>query len=137
MSGVINGSSLYAKLFAEGNRVATQEVMRGTRQVFTRSQIRCPVDLGYLRSTGSMQFRSTPRGPVGKVQYTARYAAAVNDGARPRIIRPRSKSVLKFEVGGRTVYAKQVRWPGFRGRFFLTYAAQEVAAANGWTFRRL
>ena len=137
MSGVVSPGGLYAKLFAEGNRRATPEVQRGTRQVFNRSQIRCPVDLGYLRSTGSMQFRQGPRGPIGKVEYTARYAAAVNDGRRALIIRPRSKKVLKFKVGGRTVFAKEVRQRSRRPTLFLTLAAQEVAAANGWTFRRL
>lgn len=127
---------LYAKLFAEGNRIATQEVRRGTLQVFTRSQILCPVDRGYLRASGSMQFRQTARGPEGQVTYTARYAAAVNDGRRAVIIRPRSKRYLKFTVNGRTVFAREVHQPPRRAKPFLTRAAEETARANGWTFRR-
>lgn len=137
MAGVTNLSGLYSKLFNEGNARATQEVRRGTREVFTRSQILCPVDRGLLRASGSMQFRQSPRGPVGKVEYTARYAAAVNNGRRALIIRPRSKKVLRFKVDGRIVFAREVHQRSRRAKPFLTRAAQEIAAANGWTFRRL
>ena len=135
MSGVINASALYSKLFTEGNRTATPEVRRGTREVFTRSQVLCSVDRGLLRASGSMQFRQAPSGPVGKVEYTARYAAAVNDGRRALIIRPRSKKVLRFKVAGRIVFAREVHQRSRRPQPFLTRAAQEVAAANGWTYR--
>lgn len=137
MARLNNPGALRAQLMAEGNRAAGEQVRRGTRLIFTRSQILCPVDSGLLRSTGSMQFRASARGPVGKVSYTAKYAAAVNDGARARIIRPRRKQFLRFVIDGRVIYAREVRWPGTRPRPFLTRAAQEVARANGWVYRRL
>lgn len=133
----VNAGSLRKKVRAEGDRLAYQEVRSGTRQVFNRSQILCPVRTGLLRATGSMSVRTTPIGPVGKVSYTARYAAAVNDGVAARIIRPRSKKVLRFVVKGRVVFAREVHQRSRRPRPFLTRAAQEIAAANGWTFRRV
>jgi hypothetical protein len=60
----------------------------------------------------------------------------VNDGTRPHIIRPRTKRVLKFTVGGRTVFAKMVRHPGTRARPFLDRALREVAAQRGYSFRQ-
>lgn len=63
------------------------------------------------------------------------YAGFVNDGTAPHIIRPRRAQVLRFNVGGRTVYAKVVNHPGTRARPFLDRALREVAAARGYTFR--
>lgn len=41
-------------------------------------------------------------------------------------IRPKKASVLKFVVGGRTVYAKVVRHPGVRAKPYMRPAAQEA-----------
>jgi hypothetical protein len=43
-------------------------------------------------------------------------------GTRPHIIRPRTRSVLKFTVQGRTVFARVVHHPGTRKNDFLTKA---------------
>ena len=74
------------------------------------------------------------RGSV-KVGSDLEYAAFVNDGTRPHIIRPRRAQVLRFTVGGRTVFAKVVHHPGTRPRPFLDRALREVAAARGYSFR--
>lgn len=63
------------------------------------------------------------------------YAAAVNDGARPHIIRPRTKQVLRFRVDGQVVFAKVVNHPGNKGSHFLDRALREVAAQRGYSFR--
>lgn len=137
MSVTVNAAALGRKLTAAGRPVADQAVRKGTRQVFNRSQVLCPVDHGYLRASGSMDFRSTSAGPVGRVRYTANYAAAVNDGRRALVIKPRKKRFLKFTVGGQTVFAREVHQKARRAKPFLTGAAKEVALANGWVFRRV
>lgn len=43
-------------------------------------------------------------------------------GTAPHIIRPRRARALRFEVGGRIVFAQKVRHPGSRGTYFLTRA---------------
>lgn len=43
----------------------------------------------------------------------------VLNGTRPHIIRPRRAKALRFEVGGRVVYAKVVRHPGSKANDFL------------------
>lgn len=70
-----------------------------------------------------------------KVGSDLEYAGFVNDGTSPHIIRPRRAQVLRFNVGGRTVYAKVVHHPGTRARPFLDRALREVAAQRGYTFR--
>ena len=48
-------------------------------------------------------------------------------GTRPHIIRPRrARGVLRFEVGGRVVYAAYVRHPGTRPNDFLSRALHEA-----------
>ncbi|MFF1964315.1 hypothetical protein ACFVW5_11985 [Streptomyces sp. NPDC058232] len=47
------------------------------------------------------------------------------DGARPHIIRPRRAKALRFEVGGRVVYAAYVRHPGTKPNNFLKRALRE------------
>jgi hypothetical protein len=47
-------------------------------------------------------------------------------GTRPHIIRPRRARALRFEVGGRVVYAAYVRHPGTRANDFLGDALREA-----------
>lgn len=47
-------------------------------------------------------------------------------GTRPHIIRPRRARALRFEVGGRVVYAAYVRHPGTRPNDFLGRALREA-----------
>lgn len=42
-------------------------------------------------------------------------AATTNSGAKPHTIRPRRARALRFQVGGRTVYAASVQHPGNKG----------------------
>lgn len=95
------------------------------------------MDTGRLRSS----IRADPprvfslRGSV-KVGSDVEYAGFVNDGTAPHVIRPRTKQVLRFRVGGRIVYAKVVNHPGTRANPFLDRALREVAAQRGYSFRQ-
>lgn len=51
----------------------------------------------------------------------------VHNGTRRHQIRPRrTGGYLRFEVGGRIVYARQVNHPGYRGDPFLTRALRDA-----------
>jgi hypothetical protein len=123
-------------LRADANRFSTPAVRTATRQILNRSAILCPVDTGRLRASGKMSFREAKRGPTGVVVYAVKYALAVHDGTGPYIIMPKKRKVLKFKVGGKTVFAKRVRHPGVRARPFLRLAAEEIAGADGYRFVR-
>lgn len=120
----------------DANHAAMPQVRRITRKVLNRSAALCPVDSGRLRASGRMKVYEGPRGPQGTVDYPVKYAAAVHDGSKPRIIRAKKKKALKFQYQGRTVFARSVRHPGTQGRPFLAQAAQEIAAAEGLRFFR-
>lgn len=89
------------------------------------------VKSGKLKATiGSRIVRSNPGYNVevfaGGTPETSRYVLAHHDGARPHVIRPRRKRALKFQAGGRTVFAKKVNHPGNRANPFLLRAAQQA-----------
>lgn len=102
------------------------------RRVVNRAKILCPVDTGRLRaSIKGKASRTWTLRPQFTVSSNVDYAPMVHDGTRPHIIRPRTKQVLKFNVGGQTVFAKVVHHPGTRARPFLDRAlAEETAGRN-------
>jgi len=113
-----------------------RELKESSRQVVNRAKVLAPVRTGRLRSSIRAEEPRifSLRGSV-KVGSDLEYAAFVNDGTRPHIIRPRRAQVLRFTVGGRTVFAKVVHHPGTRPYPFLDRALREVAAARGYSFR--
>lgn len=122
-----------AQLQAVGMREARTRVARVTRRTLNRSAILCPVDTGYLRATGKAAIGTRGAIVVGEVEYTADYAAAVHNGRRALTIRPkRPGGRLRFQVDGRTVYAREVRQPARPARPFLADALREVAGAEGF-----
>lgn len=60
-----------------------------------------------------------PRGLQGVIVCDHPAVRYVLDGTRPHLIRPRRAKALRFEVGGRVVYAKLVRHPGTKANDFL------------------
>ena len=107
----------------------------GPRAV-NRAKILAPVDTGRLRaSIRGRANRTWTLRPQFTIESNVEYAAFVNDGTRPHIIRPRTARVLRFEVGGRVVYARVVHHPGTRARPFLDRALREVTAGRGYTIR--
>ncbi len=124
-----------AALHGEGMDAARKAVNRVVRRTYTRSQVLVPVDNGLLRASGQPDL-ATDQGSVviGSVTYTAEYAAAVHNGRRALTIRAkRPGGKLKFTVGGRTVYARQVHQPARAGRPYLSQALREVAAQEGFS----
>jgi hypothetical protein len=125
-----------------GLDVLKREVGDVTRRIFNRATILCPVDFGVLRASHHMKRPAVaPPGVRAEVYNDADYALAVHDGSGPYVIRPKPRKtrtgrppMLKFEVDGRTVYAREVRHPGTRGRPWLARAAREVAAQSGFTW---
>ncbi|WP_030684284.1 HK97 gp10 family phage protein [Streptosporangium amethystogenes] len=103
------------------------------RQVVARAKVLAPVDTGRLRASIRVERRSffglRQRWTIGS---DVEYAPMVNDGTRPHLIRPRRAQVLRFKVGGKTVFAKVVHHPGTRARPFLDRALRDVARNRGY-----
>lgn len=110
-----------------------RELQEASRQVVNRAKVLAPVDTGRLRAS----IRADPPRlltlrPSVKVGSDVEYAGMVHDGTRPHVIRPRRAQVLRFQVGGRVVFARVVNHPGTRARPFLDRALREVAVPRGY-----
>lgn len=103
-----------------------------SRRVANQSRLTVPVDTGRLRQTigeGPQRFVGL-RTITGSTHAKTRYAAAVHEGRRARTIRPRTAQALRFNVGGRVVFAKVVHQGPMRGRPFMRNAGLRVAATE-------
>jgi hypothetical protein len=68
----------------------------------------------------------SPRAGVQVMRVDAPYAAVVEFGSRPHMIFPRHAQALRFEAGGRVVFARYVRHPGTKGQFIIWKALNIV-----------
>lgn len=108
-------------------------------------QGRIPFDTGDLRKSIYTELIGTGMAAVGS---NLSYARAVHDGRKALTIRPNvqknpplgdrkhqdmKKARLKFQLGGKTVFARQVFQPARVGRPFLQEAIDEVAG-TGYDF---
>jgi hypothetical protein len=124
-----------------GMSTAKTLVTRVTRRTLNRSTVLVPVDNGPLRAHGQMRVGSFGNQVRGEVEYDIEYALMVHDGTSPHVIRPkrarsrrnpRRPAMLRFEVGGQVVYARQVNHPGTKPRPYLSTALREVAEPEGF-----
>jgi HK97 gp10 family phage protein len=106
------------------------------RKVQNRAKVLAPVDTGRLRASIRVKRTLTLRGPSAVVGTDVQYAPMVENGTGPHVIRPVRRKALRFKMGGRTVIVAKVNHPGTRPRPFLSRALREVAANEGWDYRR-
>lgn len=126
--------SVHVELNEQELNNQTRKVLRrrmASLQRRTANQARqdVPVRTGNLGRTigeGPIHFTG-PRTVAGSVHAKADYALYVHDGSQPHLIRPRKAQALRFQIGGRTVFAKLVRHPGTKARPFLRNAGMRVA----------
>lgn len=111
-------------LKATVNDILQRRMRQIIRLVAADARTNAPVDTGRM----AQAIKEDPivsEGPfrvIGGVTSHAPYSAFVHQGTRPHVIRPRNASALRFEVGGRRVFASSVNHPGTRPRPFLTNA---------------
>ena len=129
---VLDSGSLRRRFNVAGRR-STNDF---ARKVQNRAKALAPVDTGRLRNSITIRRTFSLRGPSAVVGTDLYYAPYVEEGTRPHTIRPRTKTVLRFKMGNRIVYAREVNHPGTRARPFLSRALAEVARQEGYTLRR-
>jgi phage gpG-like protein len=88
------------------------------------------VKTGHLRRS----IISTPASSVGgsvSAMYGTNtlYAKHHEFGTKPHTIVPRRAKALRFQAGGRTVFARKVNHPGTAGRFYMRNSRIKVQAA--------
>lgn len=115
-------------LGAQVNEVLQRRMRSIIRQIAADARTNAPVDTGRMaQAIKEDPIESpTPFRVIGGVTSHAPYSIYVHQGTAPHVIRPRNASALKFEAGGRTIFASSVRHPGTRARPFLTNAVARV-----------
>lgn len=127
------------------DRAALNRTLRGAsrneldsagRLTLNLAKLFAPVKTGRLRASGRIESRRTlGLRTIYTIGFDVYYAPFVNDGTKPHKIRPKTKQALKFNVGGRTVFAAVVNHPGTKANPFLDRALRQVAASRGYTFK--
>lgn len=124
----------YTPIPAAGERAArlAEPTMRRLGANITKAaKARVNVRTGRLRNSIGDQTRVSGTQVVTEVYATARYAGYVHDGTRPHEIVPRRAKALRFEIGGRVIFAKRVMHPGYIGNPYLASAVHgEMARAK-------
>ena len=84
-----------------------------------------PVDKGFLKS--SINFFPQHPGATSYILFAAKkYAAAVEFGTSPHIIKPSNKQALKFKSDGQIVFSKKVMHPGTEATPFMRPSLDQV-----------
>ncbi|WP_432001629.1 hypothetical protein [Streptomyces sioyaensis] len=105
-----------ARLLRAQGGIAERGLRRRTARVADIARREAPGRMGaYI----DWKIESGPRGLTGVIVCDHPATRYVLDGTRPHVIRPRRKKALRFDVGGRTVFAAVVHHPGSRPNDFL------------------
>lgn len=75
---------------------------------------------GALRRSLYTKHARTVRGQYIQVGSNLNYALVHHEGAKPHTMTMPQGRIMRFNAGGRVVYARRVNHPGFRGRKYLT-----------------
>lgn len=81
---------------------------------------------GSMARSITLRVEGTGRGMQAIITSTHPASIYVINGARPHVIRPRRARALRFQVGGRTVFAARVNHPGNAANNFLAQAVREA-----------
>ena len=93
-----------------------------TKETYEKAVQYAPVRTGFLRRNIIWRVE----GLTGRVVSQAPYSAFIEYGTRQHMIFPRRARVLRFEVGGRVVFARYARHPGTRSQFYMRRALQDA-----------
>ncbi len=119
--------------FSIDGKLLKERVLDGMKKVLFLSMLKMnelaviyvPVDKGLLKS----RINLLPAVP-GYIHYDLTagtiYAAAVEFGTSPRVIKAVKKQALRFKMGGKTVIVKQVMHPGTEAQPFFRPALDQV-----------
>ncbi|MFC9604538.1 hypothetical protein ACFTTN_13900 [Streptomyces niveus] len=104
------------------NGVVARRLADRTQKVARIAEREAPGSMGQYVT---WKVQDGPRGLQGVIVCDHPAIRFVLDGTRPHIIRPRRAKALRFQVGGRVVFAAYVRHPGTRPNDFMGRALRE------------
>jgi len=97
------------------------------RDIESRLRRESPSASGNMRQRTTAKASTTTRGALIDIKVDTDYAHIVRGGQRPHVITPRrAGGVLRFQSGGRTVFARSVNHPGAQPRSWWDDALRDV-----------
>ena len=125
-----NQSGIEQVLFSP-NGITGAHVQQVANRVAASAKARVGVKSTDLRATIRAGPTPVRRGKGLTIEVVAggdgvNYALWHHEGTRPHVIRPRNARVLRFQVGGATVFATRVNHPGTRPNRYLTDALRDA-----------
>jgi len=99
VSALVSGVQRYADMIAgDATRIMRDRIQGGA-----------PRKTSFMRTSDTVTNLGRGR---RRLEFAADYASYVDEGTPPHQIRPRNARVLRFRVGGKTVFARVVNHPG-------------------------
>ena len=111
--------------------VVQKHVVEPSERVYTDAKLNLSntmvnVQTGNLRSNLDIKKNVAKRRTVIEIKSDTPYSRFVHDGTKPHTIMPKDPAgVLRFHVGGKTVFSKRVEHPGTKPRPFLLKALKK------------
>jgi HK97 gp10 family phage protein len=102
---------------AQESQITTQQVLiQSANHILAEIEARVPVKTGTLRRSLAIKVE-TNKVTIGPNEAQAPYAGYVEFGTKPHVIKPKKPGgYLVFTIGGRKIFARQVRHPGTRAQ---------------------
>jgi len=100
------------------NRGAQRVVSSSKRNLRSNKSI----STGLLRRSIAKEVKVGNREVSAIVGTNVNYAGYVEEGTRPHKIRPSNKRFLRFVIGGKVIFAKEVNHPGSKAKPYLVPA---------------
>lgn len=104
--------SLAAQLTPIVKRDAATKFARAVSRTTDRIDRTVPVKTGALRRSRRVRISSGSTLLSAEIVYPLDYGGFLDEGVRPHVIRARNAKVLRFRVGGKVLFRRQVFHPG-------------------------
>jgi hypothetical protein len=114
--------------FRQSPAIVARQMQLGLERSLERqaaeTRARTPVKTGTLQRSITWKVEGRGARIYGTVYSPLAYALFVERGTKPHRIRARSARFLRFEVGGRVVFAREVQHPGTKAAHFFADGAK-------------
>jgi HK97 gp10 family phage protein len=111
-------------------QAVTEAMMQAATFIAATMKSLAPVDTGNLRDSIGIQLQGGSI-IIGPDMSQAPYAGYVEFGTQPHDIRPKNAQALRFQVGGRVIYARVVHHPGTAPAHYVARAFEQWVDSLG------
>jgi hypothetical protein len=113
--------------FKKFPQIADKELQTATKEAGKRilqtEKEEVPVKTATLKRSITFDYR-----PIqASIFPTVKYALPLHDGSKPHTIVPSKKRVLAFKSGGKMIFTRKVKHPGYKGNRFVERTVKKTS----------